>query len=83
MAAPNERTTVPIRITGATTVIMGACRQSEALMNHPVPVRGGELVLAHQSLRRGVGFLGLALPIVVILGKIWLDGGGVLDSISS
>jgi Protein of unknown function (DUF998) len=51
-------------------------------MNHPVPARDGEPVLAHLSLRRGVGFLGLSLPIVLILGKIWLDGGGLLGSIS-
>ena len=35
----------------------------------------------HDQGEGGAG--GVELPIVVILAKIWLDGGGVLDSISS
>jgi hypothetical protein len=34
-------------------------------------------------LRKGIGFLGLALPIVLILSKIWLDEGGIQGSISA
>jgi hypothetical protein len=51
-------------------------------MNQPA-TRDGEPSQDSVSLRRGVGFLGLALPMVLVLGKIWLDGGGVLGSISS
>lgn len=33
-------------------------------------------------LRRAIGLIGVALPVVLIVGKILLDGGGPLDSIS-
>jgi hypothetical protein len=38
--------------------------------------------MSHLGVRRGVGFLSLALPVVLVLGKIWLDGGGIQTSIS-
>lgn len=38
--------------------------------------------MSYLGLRKGIGFLGLTLPIVLILGKILLDGGGIRGSIS-
>lgn len=35
------------------------------------------------GLRRGIGFLSLSLPVALVLGKLLLDGGGILGSISS
>jgi hypothetical protein len=41
------------------------------------------LVLSPLGVRRGVGFLSLTLPVVLVVGKLWLDGGGIQDSISA
>lgn len=40
------------------------------------------LVHSYLFLRRGIGVIGLALPFVLILGKLIVDGGGLLSSIS-
>lgn len=42
----------------------------------------GSLARSYLFLRRAIGVIGLALPVVLIVGKILLDGGGPLDSIS-
>jgi hypothetical protein len=42
----------------------------------------GPLVLSYLSLRRAVGIIGLALPFVLALGKILLQGWGLQSSIS-
>jgi hypothetical protein len=39
--------------------------------------------LPYLVMRRGIGLLSLALPIVLVLGKLWLDGGGIQGSISA
>ena len=44
-------------------------------------MKGGP-ALSHLGLRKGVGFLGLALPVVLALGKFLLDGGGIQGSLS-
>jgi len=41
------------------------------------------LVLSYLGLRKVVGIIGFALPLVLIFGKILLQGGGIEDSISS
>jgi protein-S-isoprenylcysteine O-methyltransferase Ste14 len=40
------------------------------------------LVHSYLFLRRGIGVIGLALPFVLVLGKLIVDGGGLLSSIS-
>lgn len=40
------------------------------------------LVLSYLGLRKAVGIIGLALPIVLIAGKVILQGGGIESSIS-
>jgi hypothetical protein len=52
------------------------------MMTQPDPVENSGLALSCLGLRRGIGFLSLALPIVLILGNRWLDGGGLRGSIS-
>jgi hypothetical protein len=47
------------------------------------PARSGQRSPSALYLRRGIGFLSLIFPIVLVLGKILLDGGGVLGSLSS
>jgi hypothetical protein len=44
--------------------------------------RSGKFVHSYLFLRRAIGFLGIALPFVLIFGKLLLDGGGLLNSIS-
>jgi hypothetical protein len=39
--------------------------------------------MSNRGVCRGVGLLSLALPVVLVLGNLWLDGGGVQDSISA
>ncbi len=41
------------------------------------------LVLSYLGLRRCVGVIGIALPIVLAVGKMVLDGPGLLDSLSA
>jgi hypothetical protein len=41
------------------------------------------LVLSYLALRRAVGIIGLALPSVLVVGKILLQGPGIQSSISS
>jgi hypothetical protein len=41
------------------------------------------LVHSYLFLRRAIGLIGVALPAVLIIGKVLLDGGGPLDSISN
>jgi hypothetical protein len=49
----------------------------------PTPVaEGATMVHSYLFLRRAVGLIGLALPPVLILVKLAVDGGGLLDSIS-
>ncbi|MFI6027613.1 DUF998 domain-containing protein [Amycolatopsis magusensis] len=40
------------------------------------------LVHSYLYLRRAVGVIGLALPVVLVLGKLLLEGGGLQESIS-
>lgn len=40
------------------------------------------LVRSYLFLRRAVGLIGVALPVVLIIGKLIIDGGGLLNSIS-
>jgi hypothetical protein len=42
----------------------------------------GALVRSYLFLRRSVGVIGIALPVVLIVGKLIVDGGGLLGSIS-
>lgn len=51
-------------------------------MNQP-PTPGGTLVLSYLGLRKAIGIIGIALPLVLALGKIPLDGPGIQNSISS
>jgi hypothetical protein len=41
------------------------------------------LVLSYLGLRKAVGFIGLALPLVLVFGKVIFDGAGIEVSISS
>ncbi|QWF76666.1 DUF998 domain-containing protein [Amycolatopsis sp. CA-230715] len=41
------------------------------------------LVHSYLFLRRAIGVIGVALPFVLVLGKFVVDGGGLLNSISS
>jgi hypothetical protein len=43
----------------------------------------GTLVHSYLFLRRAIGYIGVALPVVLIVGKQLIDGGGLADSISS
>jgi hypothetical protein len=47
------------------------------------PTGGDSRVLSYLGVRRGVGLLSLALPVVLVVGTIWLDGGGPRDSLSA
>ncbi|WP_410658962.1 DUF998 domain-containing protein [Amycolatopsis sp. lyj-112] len=40
------------------------------------------LVHNYLFLRKAIGFLGIALPLVLVFGKMAVDGGGLLNSIS-
>jgi hypothetical protein len=40
------------------------------------------LVHSYLFLRRAIGLVGMALPVVLIIGKLLADGGGLLSSIS-
>ncbi len=44
--------------------------------NHPTLLR------SYHQLRRAIGYLGMALPFVLLLGKIIVEGGGIEPSIS-
>ena len=48
------------------------------------PGTDGQAALAHSYLflRRAIGIIGLALPFVLIIGKLLIDGGGLLGSVS-
>jgi hypothetical protein len=54
--------------------------QPQTLASTQVPTR--TLVHSYLFLRRAIGVIGVALPFVVTLGKILLQGGGLLPSIS-
>jgi hypothetical protein len=41
-----------------------------------------KLVHSYLFLRRAIGFLGIGLPFVLVAGKLVIDGGGLLNSIS-
>ncbi|MFI9379900.1 DUF998 domain-containing protein [Kutzneria sp. NPDC052558] len=41
------------------------------------------LVHSYLYLRRAIGFIGIGLPAVLIIGKLLIQGGGLQDSISS
>ncbi|HEY7296581.1 MAG TPA: hypothetical protein VH684_01485 [Xanthobacteraceae bacterium] len=50
-------------------------------MNEP-PENNNTLVLSYLDLRKSVGIIGMLLPFVVAIGKILLDGPGILSSVS-
>jgi hypothetical protein len=39
--------------------------------------------MTQADVRKGVGFLSLALPVVLVVGKMLLDGGGIQGSVSA
>ena len=41
------------------------------------------LVLSYLGLRKGIGIIGMALPFVLVIGKMILESPGILDSISA
>src|ERR671933_275348 len=41
-----------------------------------------DVVISYLNLRRAIGLLGMGLPLVLVLGKLLGDGGGLLESIS-
>lgn len=43
----------------------------------------GNLVISYLTLRKAVGIIGLALPFVLVLGKLLVDGPGIQSSLSS
>ncbi|GAA4527184.1 DUF998 domain-containing protein [Amycolatopsis samaneae] len=51
-------------------------------MTPATPSPQSTLVHSYLFLRRAIGVIGLALPVVLILGKIAVDGSGLLNSIS-
>src|SRR5215217_9747410 len=46
------------------------------------PTTERTLVHSYLFLRRAIGFIGIALPFVLVLGKLVVDGDGMLTSIS-
>jgi hypothetical protein len=52
------------------------------MVTQPDPAESSGLVLSCLCVRRGIGFLSLVLPTVLILGNRWWDGGGIRGSIS-
>jgi hypothetical protein len=53
------------------------------MMTQPDPAKkSGRLALSRLGLRRGIGFLSLVLPFVLMLGTTWLGSGGIRGSIS-
>src|SRR4051794_38276106 len=57
-------------------------RESEAAMTQATAPPQNALVQSYLFLRRAIGVIGVALPPVLILGKLLVDGGGLLDSLS-
>ncbi|NTV17753.1 MAG: DUF998 domain-containing protein [Chlorobiaceae bacterium] len=52
-------------------------------MTQPFHIRDvSEYVISYKLLRRAVGVIGVALPIVLVLGKYLFEGPGIQDSIS-
>lgn len=51
-------------------------------MNPPL-VANDSLVLSYMSLRRAVGLIGIALPFVLAIGTLLLEGSGLRGSVSS
>lgn len=49
---------------------------------HTMSRAQGPYVLSYLTLRRSVGIIGMALPLVLIFGKMILESPGILDSIS-
>jgi hypothetical protein len=47
------------------------------------PTQNDTLVLSYLGLRKAVGIIGMALPFVLVFGKMLLDGSGIESSISS
>jgi hypothetical protein len=52
-------------------------------VRQPDPPGKDQRALSYLGLRRGVGLLSLALPVVLVVGAVWLDGGGPRDSVSA
>ena len=59
---------------------MGA-RLAAAASLTPLPDQ--DAVISYRLLRMLVGIIGFALPVVAVLGKLWLNGRGVESSISA
>jgi hypothetical protein len=47
------------------------------------PLPDQDAVISYRLLRMLVGIIGFALPVVAVLGKLWLNGRGVESSISA
>jgi hypothetical protein len=55
----------------------------ERMMDTKPPSDEANYVLSYKGLRKGVGIIGILLPIVLLVGKPLVDGGGMLGSISA
>jgi hypothetical protein len=55
----------------------------ERVMDTKPPSDDANYVLSYKGLRKGVGIIGILLPIVLLVGKPLVDGGGMLGSISA
>jgi len=65
------------------TLLAQAGARLAALTNPEPPTDESLYVLSYLGLRKGVGIISLALPIVLLVGKPVLDGGGMPGSISA
>lgn len=54
----------------------------ESLQRLFPPGANDSLVLSYLSLRKIVGIIGIGLPLVLVVGKFFVDGAGIEDSIS-
>jgi hypothetical protein len=57
-------------------------QEPEAAMRSATASPEDTLVHSYLFLRRAIGFIGVALPVVLIIGNLLLDGGNLLNSIS-
>ena len=68
---------------GSHTVVSQATAKLAQLTDPQPPSEESMFVLSYMGLRKSVGIIGLALPVVLLVGKPVLDGGGMPGSISA
>lgn len=71
------------RPAGSPTLAAQATAKLAQLTDPEPPSEDSMFVLSYLGLRKAVGIIGLALPLVLLVGKAALDGGGMQGSISA